>query len=82
MNVDMIRWKILFEVLLFSELRCSPANMAPKCRCILLQKGFELSLTDGLGDHFHSFGCYSLVQNFNFFSNVIRETLLFYIDHN
>ena len=37
---------------------------------------------DGLGDHFHFFGGFTLVHNFNLFSNVIREILLFYIDHN
>ena len=55
MNVDMIWWKILFEVLLFSELRCSLANMAAKCCWTLLQKGFKLSMIDGLSDHFHFF---------------------------
>ena len=82
MNVDMIWGKILFEVLLFSELRCNTANMAAKCRCILLQKGFELSMTDGLGDHFQFFGCFTPVHNFKLFPNVIREILLFYIDNN
>ena len=43
-HVDMIWCKILFEVLLFSEFCCNPANMAVKCRCILSQKGFELSM--------------------------------------
>ena len=52
-NLDMIWREILFEVLLFSELCWNPANMAAKCRCILLQKDFELSMTDGLSDHFH-----------------------------
>ena len=55
MNVEMIWRKILFEVLLFSELCCNPANMAAKCRRILLQKGFELSMNDRLSDHFHFF---------------------------
>ena len=82
MNVDMIWGKILFEVLLFSELRCNTANMAAKCRCILLQKGFELSMTDGLGDHFNFFGCFTLAYNFYLFPNVIREILLFYVVNN
>ena len=38
---------------MFSELCCNPVNMAAKSRCILLPKGFELSMTDGLSDHFH-----------------------------
>ena len=53
LNVDMIWRKILFEVLLFSKLCCNPVNMAAKSRCIILPKGFELSMTDGLSDHFH-----------------------------
>ena len=80
--INMIWRMILFEVLLFSEFRCSHANMAAKCRCILLQKGFELSMTDGLGDHFHFLGCFTLVHNFKLFPNVIREILLFYIVNN
>ena len=82
LNVDMIWRKILFEILLFSEFHCNPADMAVKCCCILLQKGFELSMTDGLGDHFHFFGCFTLVHNFNLFPNVICEILLFYIANN
>ena len=83
MNVDMVWRRILFEVPLFSKLHCNPPNMAAKCRCILLQKGFELSMTDGLSDHFHFFfWCFTLVHKFNLFRNVIREILLFYIVNN
>ena len=81
-NVDMIWWKILFEVLLLPELCCNPANMTAKCCCILLQKGFELSMTDDLGDHFYFFGCFTLLHNFNLFPNVIQEILQFYIVNN
>ena len=81
-NVDMIWRKILFEVLLLSELRRNPAYMAAKCRCIFLQKGFGLCMTDRLSYHFHFFGCFTLVHNFNPFPNVMRETLLFYIVNN
>ena len=66
-NVDMIWQKILFEVLLFSELCCNPANMAAKCRCILLQKDFELSMTDGLGNHFHFLDVLPLYTTSTFF---------------
>ena len=67
MNVDMIWGKILFQLLLFSGLRCNTANMAAKCPCILLQKGFELSMTNGLGDHFHFLDVFSLYITSTFF---------------
>ena len=65
--INMIWRMILFEVLLFSEFRCSHANVAEKCRCILLHKGFELSMTDGLGDHFHFLDVLPLYTTSTFF---------------
>ena len=67
MNVEMIWRKILFEVLLFSELCCNPADMAAKCRPILLQKGFELSMNDRLSDHFFFFYVLPLYTTSTFF---------------